>query len=151
MAKLRHNRLTYYRWEWHDPYHSEFWTACTVSIYAPTYEMPFVSVLVSFANGKGRVFMRTKTLDSLPFGIVLPSEGRERLERALTQAQVILNGINDNLRLVMGAQNLEPGARVIRTDTGEVIRQAEEILGLGEPRSDGSEGVDRGRDGNRMG
>ena len=120
--------LSWYRWEWTDPYHPDFWTACTVSIYAPTYERPYVSVLGSIANGHGRVLMRCPTLQEAYSRVGVPEVGRERLELAYTKAQGLLAEVHRDLRLIMGAKGLEPGSVVIRTDTGAIVAEAEQIL-----------------------
>ena len=117
-------RLGWYRWEWADPYKPNMWTACTVSIYKPTYEMPFVSVLVSIANGGGRVLMRTKTLEEAQRRTGMGAEGYERLSVTFTKALDELDKVQRDMRLIYGAKDLPPDAVIVRTDTGQIISES---------------------------
>ena len=121
-------RLTWYRWEWQDPIHPDMWTACTCSVYQPTYELPFVSVLVSIANGGGKVLFRCSSLEQAQQRIVIPDEGIERLQLAITKAQGYLEDIQEDLRLILNAHTLEGGGQIVRTDTGEILAEAERII-----------------------
>ena len=121
-------RLTWYRWEWRDPYRKELWTAATVSVYEPTYEMPFVSFLISIANGGGRVLMRCCSLAEAQSRVVIPDKAIERLSLAETRARIILDDIKRDLRAIADIRSLSPGSQIVRTDTGEVIAEAERIL-----------------------
>jgi len=125
MAK---KRLTWYRWEWRDPYRKELWTACTVSVYEPTYEMPFVSVLISIANGGGRVLMRCASVMEAKHRVGIPEEGMERLELAVTRAEIILTDIKRDLRAIADIRSMAPGSQIVRTDTGEVIAEGEQAI-----------------------
>ena len=122
---MAEKRLTWYRWEHRDPMAKEKWTAWTVSIYAPTYERNHVSVLLSIANGGGRCLTTYGSLEALYGRVVVPVEGRERLERGITQAEAILGQIRRDLRLLAVPDSLPPGAHLVRTDTGEIVREAE--------------------------
>ena len=123
---MGNKRLSWVRWEWADPYSKDRWSACTVSIYSPTYDRPYVSVLISMANGGGRFLMRTKSLKDAMERVVIPDWGIERLQLAETQAINELEGINRDLRLLYDAK--QPGAKIINTETGEVLAEAEKIL-----------------------
>ena len=102
---MAEKRLTWYRWEDPDPIQKDRWTAWTVSVYAPTYDRPFVSVLLSMANGGGRCLTRYRSLDALRLRLIVPEEGIERLELALTRAQRILVQIQADLRLIADARS----------------------------------------------
>jgi hypothetical protein len=121
MAK---QRLGWYRWEWADPYKPDMWTACTVSIYKPSFDYPFVSVLISIANGGGKVLMRVKTLEEAKRRTGMSDEGYERLSMAFTKAQEELEGIERGLKLIYGAKDLPPDAVIVRSDTGQIISES---------------------------
>lgn len=121
-------RLAYYRWEWPDSIRKDMWTACVVSVYQPSYDLPFVSVLISISNGGGKVLMRTGTVEEAARRTGMPQEAMERLRLAETRAHEILNEIKENLRIIAGARSLSPEASLVRTDTGEVLKQAEKII-----------------------
>ena len=72
--------------------------------------------------------MRCRSLVEARQRVVIPEAGLERLELALTKAHIILADIQRDLRLIADARTLPPGASIVRTDTGEVIAQAERIL-----------------------
>ena len=125
---MSNKRLAYYRWEWPDSIHKNLWTACTVSVYQPSYDMPFVSVLISIANGGGRVLMRTSSVAEAARRTGMPIEAMERLQLAETRAMGLLDDIKNNLRIIDNAHSLQPGSNLIRTDTGEIVAEAEKII-----------------------
>src|SRR4030042_680149 len=114
-------RLTWLRWEVQDPIEKRHWTAFTVSIYAPTEERRYVSVLTSIANGGGKVLFRTSSVAEAHKVILIPEEGKERLEMAEIKARVILKRVLHDQRIIDHANSLAPGAKLVRTDTGEVV------------------------------
>jgi len=85
-------------------------------------------VLISIANGGGRVLMRCANLEEAKSRVVIPEEGWERLELALTKAQGILEVIQRDLRILSGLQTMAPGSSLVRTDTGEVVAEVEKLL-----------------------
>ena len=125
---MNSKRLAYYRWEWPDPVHKNLWTACTVSVYPPTYDRPYVSILVSIANGGGKVLMRVPSVKEAQRRTGMPDEAVERLQLAETRAIGILAEIKRSLRLIAESLSLSPGGQVVRTDTGEVLAEAEKII-----------------------
>lgn len=137
MAKAvswRKHRLTYYRWEWQDPVQERYWTAVTISVYAPTYERPYPSVLVSIANGGGRILFRCQSIEAAKKRLIIPEVGLERLENAYRVGQELEIAIKKDLALLYTAGTLPQGAGLARTDTGEIVsergavEQAERIV-----------------------
>lgn len=126
MGSYYKGRIAYARWEWADPYQSNLWTACTVSVYRPSYDYPHVSVLVAIANGGGKCFMRCKSLAEAQTRVVIPKQYLDRLHLAETQAISEMVTINDDIRLLREARR--PGARIVNTDTGEILADAERII-----------------------
>lgn len=120
--------ITWARWKIIDPIDNRFYTTFTVSVLKPSSEYPITSVAMSIVTSTGRLFMRFASLDALQQVFVVPSEYRQRLMdgcvTARQQAQVIIEQQKTMHRLA----DLAPGAQVIRTDTGEVIAEAERIL-----------------------
>lgn len=123
-TKWRKHRLTYYRWEWPDPFKPDKWTAATVSVYAPCMEYPFVSVFVSVANGGGHTLFRCKSLEQVKEHIIIPGEGMERLERAYTRGREMLAMLQRDMRILYAAKDLPAGVGLARTDTGEIVSDA---------------------------
>jgi len=122
---MRKSKLAWARWEWQDPYQGGYWTACTVSIYRPTYDYPHVSILVSMANGGGKCFMRCSSLDQAMERVVIPGKYLERLRLAETRACEEMERIKTDLRLIYDAS--QPGSKLVNAD-GEIIAEAERIL-----------------------
>jgi hypothetical protein len=94
------NRLGWYRWEWADPYSQGNWTACTISIYEPTYERPYIGILVSIANGGGRVLFRCATLEEAQQRTGLDYTGYKKLEVAVIKAKSILLEVQADLKAI---------------------------------------------------
>jgi hypothetical protein len=119
---MAERRLSWYRWEDPDPKQRDRWTAWTVSVYAPTYDRRYVSVLLSMANGGGRCLTRYASLDELRKRIHVPEEGIERLEMALGKAQLILVDILKDLQLISDAKSgalLQSVERMLREKQNE--------------------------------
>ncbi len=121
------HRRTYCRWEWQDPQRPEYWTACTVSVFDPSYERPYISILASIANGGGKCLMRTATLADMRLRLVIPAQYITRLELAITQATGVLTGLQRDLRVITEVGHLADGDQLVNTGTGEVVAEAERI------------------------
>jgi hypothetical protein len=119
---MAERRLSWYRWEDPDPIHKDRWTAWTVSVYAPTYDRKYVSILLSMANGGGRCLTRYSSLDELRKRINIPEEGIERLELALTKAHLILIDVLKDMQLITDAKSgalLQTVERMLRERQNE--------------------------------
>lgn len=121
-------RLAYYRFEEIDPVNKEMWTAWVISIYAPDYEHQHVSLLLSVANGGGRCLMRFKSVAALRRRVNIPGEAIERLELAEGEGLRMLERLRADLKLIDHSHTLLENGAIVRTDTGEVIKEAERII-----------------------
>lgn len=120
--------LGWWREEVHDPYNPEYWTAINVSVMSPMMEKPYVSVLISFSNANGRVTMRVRDIKEASEVVVIPIEDAMRLESAVIKGNKIADEIEKDYKLIFERRKLPPGVSLIRTDTGEIISEAEKIL-----------------------
>jgi hypothetical protein len=59
---------------------------------------------------------------------ILPSEAKERLGRAVTTAEEYKQEIMRDLRYISERRAMPPGVGLARTDTGEIIAEAEKII-----------------------
>jgi hypothetical protein len=125
---MAEKRLTWYRWEDRDPIAREKWTAWTVSVYAPTYERRYATILLSVANGGGRCLTRYASLGELRRRVTVPEDGIERLERAEVTALSLLVEIRRDWELIQRARAMKPGETLVNATTGEILSQAEDIL-----------------------
>ena len=126
-------QITWARWSLADPYQPKYTVNFTASVARPTFEYPTPVVMMSVVNGGGRVFMRFKTLEALYSVFVVPEAYRGRLEDGMKEAEAEGQKIQAHFRLMMKADESAPGGQIVRTDTGEIITQAEDILrGKGE-------------------
>ena len=124
-----HKRLAWHRWEIKDGFDQSKWTAFTISVFAPSYEHPYASVLVSIANGGGRVLMRLRTVSDAQSLFAIPGEIIDRLNRAVEQGEIEAQAIERDMRLALERRNLPAGTGLARTDTGQIVAEAERIIG----------------------
>lgn len=110
-------REGWYRWELRDGHSQEYWTAYTVSVYRPTYDRMHVSVLLSIANGGGRVLQRFANPVALYSVVNVPQDGRPRIEGAFSRAMTQLTDLARTLRQISKLQ--QPNIKIIDTETGE--------------------------------
>jgi hypothetical protein len=120
-------REGWYRWEHRDGHNQEYWTAYTASVYRPTYDRPYVSVLLSIANGGGRVLQRFATVSDLRQCVVVPPDGVVRIEAAYKRAMEHLTEISRKLS-ILNTMDRNPDARLVVPSSGEILSAAEQIL-----------------------
>jgi len=126
---MKHLRvITWCRWKIGDPFDDRFYSIFTASVLKPSWEYPIASVAMSIVKGNHKLFMRIATLESLYSVFVIPEVYRERLSVAWGEAVTDACNIRDKQRLLHNIGNLEPGSAVVRTDTGEIIAEAERIM-----------------------
>ncbi len=121
-------RLSWYRREVRDPYQPQYYTAITCSVYAPTMERPYASVLISIANAGGRVLLRVTDIEAAQRVIWLPLEAIGRLTAAVIKANEQADQVEQDMRVIFERRRLPAGAGLARTDTGEIVAEAERIL-----------------------
>lgn len=120
--------ITWCRWKLPDPYTKENFTLFTASVLKPSFEFPLASVSMSIVKGRYKVFLRLPSLKDLSGVFVIPEEYQERLRKAYQQALAEAETIQKHQKALYKMQGLAPGSNVVRTDTGEVIAEAERIL-----------------------
>ncbi len=83
---------------------------------------------ISINNTHNKIFMRFRSLVALQQVFVVPAEYIARLSAAHEQAIEQSNHIQERVRLMCKLSNVPPGTQLVRTDTGEIIAEAERIL-----------------------
>ena len=121
-------RLTWCQWVVTDPYNHERYTTFYASVYAPTWERLYPSILLRITSGTGSAFFRASSVEALQRIIVIPTEYVGRLESAIVEAIRLADGIERDMRLAMERRKLPQGAGLARTDTGEIVAEAERIV-----------------------
>jgi len=124
----KQHRLSWYRWEYRDAYEPKYYTAYTVSVYAPNYNHPYPSVLISQANAGGRLLQRFPDLEIAQQYITIPQDALDRLQDALVTANEIADKIEEDMRLLMQKRHLPAGSKLVNSITGEIVAEAEYIL-----------------------
>lgn len=121
-------RLTWAEWKTYDPFDREKYTTFYLSVYEPTWERPYPSILLRMSNGSGSVFCRFATLEALEAVFVLPGGYGDRVRVAIGKANKIADEITAAMKMAMHKRQLAQGAQIIRTDTGEILAEAERIV-----------------------
>jgi len=120
--------ITWCRWKLPDPYTKENFTIFTASVLKPSFEYPIASVSMSIVKGRYKVFLRLPSLKDLASVFVIPTEYQDRLRTAYQQALSEAGPIQSHQKALYKMQGLAPGSNVVRTDTGEIIAEAERII-----------------------
>ena len=129
-AKVPLRRLTWAQWKVCDAFDATKYTTVYASIYAPRWETPFASLLIRITNGAGSVFVRFASVADAQQFVVIPEVYVERFEDAMARANTIADEITEAMQLAMHKRQLAQGAQIVRTDTGEVIAEAERIINI---------------------
>ena len=120
--------ITWARWRVNDSYAREFYTVFTASVLKPNFEYPLATVSMSIVKGSRRMFLTFANLDGLKAVFVVPVAYLDRLESAYTEAIRETEAIIAKQQTLHKMANLAPGGQIVRTDTGEVIAEAERYL-----------------------
>jgi len=120
--------ITWARWKVEDSYDNKFYTVFTLSVLKPDFRYSLPTVAMSIVKGKRRMFLTFPTLESCKGVFVIPSIYLERLEGAYEQAEKEATQIRTQQQAMHRMANLAPGSQIVRTDTGEVIAEAERII-----------------------
>jgi len=126
--KQPQRRLTWAEWKTIDPFDQTKYTTFYLSVYEPTWERPYASILLRMSNGSGSAFCRFATIEALNQVFVMPCSFQERVETAMRKANLIADDISNDMRLAMNRRQLAQGGQIIRTDTGEILAEAERII-----------------------
>ena len=126
---MKHLRvITWCRWRHSDAFDDRFSVSYTASVLSPSYEYPIPCLSMSVVTAAGRIFVRFATIEALEQLYVVPGEYRDRLIAGYNMGLQQSEQIREHLRMIMHAKGLEPGASIVRTDTGEIIAEAERIM-----------------------
>ncbi len=124
----RYRCLSWDRSEYRDPYEPKYYTAISCAVMSPTYDRPWASLLVSVANAGGKTTLRFATLEAAQKYFVLSPHCISKMIPALAEANRMADEIEADLRLSQQRRRLPQGVGLARTDTGEIVSEAERIL-----------------------
>ena len=111
-----------------DVYNPQKYTRVEVFVPKPTMEAPYPCLLVSIRNGHSKLFFRVNDLASYYDFFRLSVEEEARLRVGLERATAEADRLEEDAKLLFQRRHLPEGAQWVRTDTGEVIAEAERIL-----------------------
>ena len=121
-------QITWARWKYYDPFETQYYTVFTATIPKPTFQFPTACAMISISNNGGKVFIRFGSLVELRAFTVIPDEYSERMEEGYRQAVTEAEKIQSQLKMIMEVRKLPPGTSLVRTDTGEILRDVEKYL-----------------------
>jgi len=111
-----------------DPYNKNFHAHIEVFVPKPARDNPLPCILISIRNGHQKLFFRVASVAEISKALRVPRNASVRLKAALVEANYEADRIEQDYRLLFAKRHLLPGGQIVRTDTGEVIAQAERIL-----------------------
>ncbi len=120
--------ITWARWKVVSKLDAKYYTVFTISVFKPSWEFPIACVAMSQRNGISKSFMRFLTPEDLQEVFVIPKVYKERLIEGYAQAVLEAREIQTKQKALWKMSDLQPGSHVVRTDTGEIIAEAERIL-----------------------
>ena len=119
--------ITWASWKMVDSFDPEHFTLFTAFILKPSWEYPVACAALTIRKGTKKILLRM-SYDSLCKTIIIPEEYRERLATAHLEALRQAKALRDYQKKIHKMSDLQPGSHVIRTDTGEIIAEAERII-----------------------
>jgi hypothetical protein len=129
MAKKRFLRLlTMVSKKLHDAYSPKSYTWRMVMVPKPTTEAPYPCILLSLSNGHNKILLRVADLKQYEEVFTLSDEEKASINKALSEANAEADRIEEDMRLLMSKRNLQAGAKIVNTGTGEILAEAEKIL-----------------------
>ena len=111
----------------HDPY-SNYASYLTTLVPLPTMEAPYPAILVSIKSGEFKKTIRFNTIEAYKVIFSLEEDEEMRLTEALRKANAEADRIEADMKLIFERRRLAPDAKLVRSDTGEIIADAERIL-----------------------
>ena len=121
-------KLTWFERKIKDPYNPEAYAALELFVPKPTRDHPYPCILVSIRNGHDKLFFRVANVEEYLKAVSISRFTRAKLKNGLISANIEADEIEKDMRLIMQRRRLPEGARIVRTDTGEVIAEAERII-----------------------
>lgn len=111
-----------------DGFKDKSYTWRMVMVPKPTIASPLPCILVSIRNGHSKLFFRVRSLEDYYQAFRLTTEEEEKIRLALVEANIEADKIEQGMRVIFEMRNLAPGSSIVRTDTGEIIAEAERII-----------------------
>ena len=111
-----------------DPYNKGFFTHLEVFVPKPDKDNPLPCILISIRNGHQKLFFRVASIDDITNSFRVPRDARVRLQAALVAANIEADQIEQDARMVFAKRHLAEGGKIVRTDTGEILAEAERIV-----------------------
>ena len=111
-----------------DAYSPKNWTWRMLMVPKPTMESPYPCILVSIRNGHSKLFFRVRDLDAYKQAFLLSSNEEAKIIQALSEAQAEADKLEGDIRLIFEKRRLPEGVGLARTDTGEIVAEAERIV-----------------------
>ena len=111
-----------------DCYNPKAYTTLSVLVPRPTQSNPLPCILVSLRNGHSKLFFRVENLEAYYRFFELSQETENKLIESIKEANVEADRLESDARLIFQKRHLPEGAKIIQTDTGEVLAEAEKIL-----------------------
>jgi len=128
-SAFRTVKLARYHRKIADPYNKTFYTEFEAFVLKPTYNHPWPCIMVSVRNGRQKLFFRVADLKELRAAFKIPRTAGQRLNLALMAANREADDIEKDMKLAFARRRLVSG-HIVRTDTGEVLAQADKILNM---------------------
>ena len=121
-------RLSWWRAEYRDPYEPRYYTAVTCTVMAPNLQRPYVSVLITIANAAGMVKLRVRDIVEARSVIAIPDHAAGKLQAAVDKGNRQADQIERDLRVMFERRKLPEGEGLARTDTGEIVAEADKAV-----------------------
>ena len=119
--------ITWASWKTTDSLDPEHFTIFTAFILKPSWEYPVASAAMTIRRGTKKILLRM-SYESLRTLFNVPEEYRERLDAGHRQAIAQMKDIIKQQKVYHKTADLSPGSCIVRTDTGEIIAEAERIM-----------------------
>ena len=119
--------ITWASWKAVDTFDHNHFTIFTAFILKPSWEYPIASAAMTIRRGTKKILLRM-SYDSLKKLFIIPGEYHERLDDGHLHAVAQMKDIIKQQKVYHKTADLSPGSCIVRTDTGEIIAEAERII-----------------------
>ncbi len=122
MRKIFRWFAQWYR-NWYDCYNPKAFVRLGLFVPQPTNEAPLPCIIVSIRNGHSKLFFRVQNIEEYNAFWQIPPEVEEKLTQGLVEANNEADQIEEAQTLAHQRRRLPAGARLVRSDTGEVVSE----------------------------
>jgi hypothetical protein len=129
MSKGYIQKLAWVRKKIEDPYNAKCYIDLELFVPKPTRDNPYPCILVSVRNGHSKLFFRLRDVSDFVQGFSLSRRMKEKLKDGLAEANLEADQIEQDMKLVFRRRHLKPGEKIVSTETGEIIAEAENMRG----------------------